>query len=117
MGLRSVPVSAANAASPLHISFWHWLTPAPIYSLLVYFFFLLAPLVISGNAVLLGVVLAALAFSLLFGTGGKGLAAAGGVVTEGDLEAARATGVASPYWGSVWCYAIHSIVVVLCLVR
>ena len=83
---------------------WHWLTPAPIYSLLVYFLFLLAPLVLSGNFVLLSVVLAALAFSLLFDTGGKG-------------EAARATGVASPYWGSVWCYAIHCIVVVLCFVK
>ena len=44
---------------------WHWLTPAPIYSLLVYFFFLLVPLVLSGNFVLLGVVLAALAFSFV----------------------------------------------------
>ena len=69
---------------------WHWLTPAPIYSLLVYFIFLLAPLVLSGNFVLLGVVLAALAFSL--------------------VSYASA-------WGSVWCYAIHCIVVVLCLVR
>ena len=69
---------------------WHWLTPAPIYSLLVYFLLLLAPLVLSGNAVLLGVVLAALAFSLV----------------------SYATA-----WGSVWCYAIHSIVVVLCFVK
>jgi hypothetical protein len=97
---------------------WHWLTPPPIFSLIVYFLFLLVPLVLSQQFLLLGVVLAALAFSLLFGTGGKGLAAEGGVAAQGRLEAARATGVASPYWGgSVWCYAIHSIVVVLCLIK
>jgi len=69
---------------------WHWLTPTPTFSLLVYFPFLLIPLLFSQQFLLLGIVLAALAFSL--------------------VSFARA-------WGSVWCYAIHSIVVVLCLIK
>ena len=83
---------------------WHWLHPAPRASLLVYFIFLLTPLILSGQFALLAVVLAALAVSVVsFRTGGKGLAAEGGVV--------------SPYWGSVWCYAIHVIVVILCVMK
>jgi polyferredoxin len=67
---------------------WHWLTPTPTFSLLVYFLFLLTPLILSQQFVLLAAVLAALAFSI--------------------LSYSRA-------WGSVWCYAIHCIVVVLCV--
>ena len=69
---------------------WHWLRPAPRASLLVYFLFLLTPLVLSGQFALLAVVLAALAFSV--------------------ISYARA-------WGSIWCYAIHVIVVVLCIMK
>jgi len=100
---------------------WHWLRPAPRASLLVYFIFLLTPLVLSGQFALLAVVLAALAFSVVsFRTGGKGLAAEGGTLrkaAQGRLETARAAGVVSPYWGSVWCYAIHVIVVALCVMK
>jgi hypothetical protein len=67
---------------------WHWLTPTPLFSLLVYFLFLLTPLVLSQQFALLATVLAALAFSI--------------------LSYSRA-------WGSVWCYAIHCIVVLLCV--
>lgn len=69
---------------------WHWLHPAPRASLLVYFIFLLTPLVLSGQFALLAVVLAALAFSV--------------------VSYARA-------WGSIWCYAIHLIVVALCVMK
>jgi hypothetical protein len=67
---------------------WHWLTPTPLFSLIVYFLFLLTPLVLSQQFALLAAVLAALAFSI--------------------LSYSRA-------WGSVWCYAIHCIVVLLCV--
>ena len=67
---------------------WHWLRPTPTFSLLVYFLFLLTPLVLSQQFVLLATVLAALAFSAVSFAGA---------------------------WGSVWCYAIHCIVVVLCV--
>lgn len=66
---------------------WHWLTPPPLFSLLIYFFFLLTPLILSKNFVLLGIVLASLAFSIISYT---------------------------HTWGSIWCYAIHSIVLGLC---
>jgi len=69
---------------------WHWLRPTPRASLLVYFIFLLTPLVLSGQFALLAVVLAALAFSV--------------------VSYARA-------WGSIWCYAIHLIVVALCVMK
>jgi len=59
---------------------WKWLTPLPVWSLLVYFVFLLGPLFFTTQYELLVVVLVTLGFSMVsFGSG----------------------------WGSMWCWLVN----------